>query len=141
MKIVGVALLLTMAVGIAGCDRREAKCSVDAKAWAKTVFPDPKKRQVVGTTSHYNKSENACLVLVEYREEIIDGSWSDNIWLHGANNEQTYGEFSEAHFESRFDLGSIKVEPTVQVVTCKVGDKKCQGRREFDDLLRFYLDN
>src|SRR5438874_10526693 len=80
----------------------------------------------VGYTNHYNRKMNKCFYLLTYTSldyKVKAKTWSTMVTLFDINEQREYANFFE---RSSDRLGFV----------CKVGDRKCQSREEWDLLIR-----
>jgi len=117
----------------------QAKCSKDAKTWFNENWSRDKDTALLDFTNHYNKSMNKCFILVEYHYTLGDGgaSWTNDMTLWDVYENAKYATFDESHM--------IYFKPTVRtddrVIICELSDTKCKTGKEFNNLVRPYLNN
>jgi hypothetical protein len=119
----------------------QAKCSKDARAWFNENWSRDKDTILLDFTNHYNKTQNKCLVLVEYHYSSAAGP-NATLWTNDMTLTDVYENVKMASFgENHYTYFKPTINTSDNVIICEVLSQKCKSIDEFNTLLAPYLSN
>jgi hypothetical protein len=97
----------------------QGKCAKDSRGWFNENWNRDKDTILLDYSSHYNRAQNKCFVLVEFHYTLDkSGSWTGDMMLWDVYENTKYGNFTENHMISfnptvRPDFSSWNLEERV----------------------------
>ena len=113
----------------------QAKCSSEAKAWFQSNYQRDKNTLLLDYTNHYNKSQNACFIAVEWH---FNGSepfeWTNYMGVWNVLENSKLGEIYDRHHRVEQDFKEDAYQ-------CSVNGTSCKSVDEFEKQVQPYMNN
>ena len=106
----------------------QSKCSTAAKTWFNANWQQEKNTILLVYTNHYNRSQNACFIQVEFHfNGAATFDWTNNVSVWNVLENTKLGEVYDRH-------QSVGQDFKEDVYQCSVNGTSCKSLDEFEKL-------